>query len=94
MIRSFVDDRTEHLFRVGDEPSIPRDIAETALRRLDWLDAGSRLQDIAALKSLRLRKDIEAEAPGWYFVHVKDKWWLSFRWTHPDCFDVRIFQRR
>jgi plasmid maintenance system killer protein len=94
MIISFADEQTERLFRTGEEPTVPRDVAQKALQRLDWLDAGSRLHDIAAPNGLRLHKHPKRDESGWYIIHVRDTWWIAFRWVHPDCSDVSLFQKR
>jgi plasmid maintenance system killer protein len=67
-----LDEPTEILFRTGDAPWLPHDVAEKALQRLDWLDAGSQLHDIAAPNGLRFHK--YHGQTDWYAVHVKDKW--------------------
>jgi plasmid maintenance system killer protein len=87
-----LDELTERLFRTGDAPWLARDVAEKALQRLDWLDAGSHLHDIAAPNGLRFQKYHGQR--DCYAVHVKDKWWIRFRWVHPNCSEVTLFQKR
>jgi plasmid maintenance system killer protein len=89
-----LDERTERLFRTGEDPSLPPDVIDKALCRLDWLDAGSNLYDIAAPNGLRFHKHPDQDDANWYVVHVKDKWWIAFHWTHPNCDEVSLFQKR
>jgi len=87
-------ERTERLFRTGEDPSLPRDVLEKTLQRLDWLDAGLRLHDIATLNGLRFHKYAEADQTDTYVIHVKDTWWIRFRWVHPNCCEVSLFRKR
>jgi plasmid maintenance system killer protein len=89
-----LDERTERLFRTGEDPSLPRDVLEKTLQRLDWLDAGLRLHDIATLNGLRFHKYAEADQTDTYVIHVKDTWWIRFRWVHPNCCEVSLFRKR
>jgi proteic killer suppression protein len=54
MIRSFADKATERLFRDGPCPARWRSIEAVALRKLDMVDAATRLDDLLSPPGNRL----------------------------------------
>ena len=64
MIRSFADRGTEQLFRDGACPARWRSIEAVALRKLDMVDAATRLDDLLSPPGNRLR-DI---------LHLHEQW--------------------
>ena len=54
MIRSFADKATERLFRDGACPARWRSIEDVALRKLDMVDAATRLDDLLSPPGNRL----------------------------------------
>ena len=91
-IISFGDPLTERLDRTGTAPGVPSDIIEKALQRLGRLDATTRLDFLAQPAGMRLRK-ARSYGPDFFLVHVKARWWLRFRWGHPDCFAVSLIEK-
>jgi plasmid maintenance system killer protein len=92
-IQTFGDRFTERAFRLGIGDSIPGEVLEKFLQRATRLDAATRLLYLAQPAGMRLRK-VRGSEPDRYEVHVKRQWWVRFRWAHPDCFDVTLYQRR
>jgi proteic killer suppression protein len=62
MIRSFADKATELLFRGGPCPARWRSIEAVALRKLDMVDAATRLDDLLSPPGNRL-EGIERRPP-------------------------------
>jgi toxin HigB-1 len=54
MIRSFADKATERLFREGSCPARWRNIEAVARRKLDMVDAATRLDDLRSPPGNRL----------------------------------------
>ena len=88
MIRSFGDKRTAALF----EDQVVRDfqgIARRAKRKLEAVDAASRMSDLAVPPSNRLEK-LREDFEGFYSVRINDQWRVIFRWSGGDADEVRI----
>lgn len=88
MIRSFADKRTEALFQ--DE--VIRDFqgfARPAKRKLEALNAASRLDDLMVPPSNRLEK-LRGKLSGFHAIRVNDQWRLIFKWIDGDAHEVAI----
>ena len=88
MLRSFGDKRTEALFR--DE--LVREfhsVARPAKRKLEAVNAASRLDDLLVPPSNRLEK-LKGNLKGFYSIRINDQWRLIFRWLDGEAHDVRI----
>ena len=88
MIRSFGDKRTRALFR--DE--IVRDfggIARRAKRKLEAVNAASRLEDLSVPPSNRLER-LRGKLKGYHSIRINDQWRIIFRWLEGEPHDVRI----
>lgn len=88
MIRSFGDKRTELLFR--DEPVRQfTGIARRAKRKLEALNAASRLEDLIIPPSNRLEK-LRGVLKEFHSIRINDQWRVIFRWIDGEPHDVRI----
>jgi toxin HigB-1 len=88
MIRSFGDRRTEALFRdqfVRDFQGISR----RAKRKLEAINAASRLSDLAVPPSNRLEK-LRGTLEDFYSIRVNDQWRVIFRWSEGGAHEVKI----
>ena len=88
MIRSFGDRRTEALFRdqfVRDFQGISR----RAKRKLEAINAASRLSDLAVPPSNRLEK-LRGTLEDFYSIRVNDQWRVILRWSEGGDHEVRI----
>ena len=92
MIISFGDAATADLHhgrrtaRVGRFP--PR-IRSAALRKLDILDAATRLQDLLSPPGNRLEV-LRGDLRGFRSIRVNDQWRIVFRWVSGDAHNVRV----
>ncbi|MFO0828742.1 MAG: type II toxin-antitoxin system RelE/ParE family toxin [Phycisphaerales bacterium] len=90
MIASFGDKATRQLYNTGVRPPrIPPDIARTALRRLDSLNAATQLVDLRSPPGNRLEQ-LKGDLAGFYSIRVNDQWRIVFRWSGGDAHEVRI----
>ncbi len=92
MIVSFGDRATEDLFH--GRPSrralrLPRDVVETALVKLDMLNAATSLLDLRSPPGNRLEA-LKGDLKGCHSIRVNDQWRLVFRWEGNDAHQVRL----
>lgn len=82
MIRSFADKATEELFRNGDCPARWRGFETVALRKLDMVDAATRLDDLRSPPGNRLEA-LKGDRHGQHSIRINQQWRVCFVWT-PD----------
>ena len=82
MIRNFADRATERFFRNGECPSRWRAFESVAARKLDMLDAATRLEDLKSPPGNRLEA-LRHDRPGQHSIRINRQWRMCFRWT-PD----------
>jgi proteic killer suppression protein len=88
VIRSFGDKRTEALFR-DEFVSDFQGVARQAKRKLELLNAASRLQDLTIPPSNRLEK-LKGRLARFHSVRINDQWRIIFRWSDGEAHEVRI----
>ena len=64
-------------------------IARPAKRKLEALNAASRLEDPAAPPSNRLEK-LKGRLKDFYSIRINDQWRVIFRWVEGEPHEVRI----
>ena len=82
MIRSFADRAAELLFRGSACPGRWRSIEDVALRKLDMVDAATRLDDLRSPPGNRLEA-LKGDRRGQHSIRINRQWRVCFRWT-PD----------
>ena len=80
MIRSFADKATEHLFRHSACSARWRSIEDVALRKLDMVDAATRLDDLRSPPGNRLEA-LKGDRRGQHSIRINRQWRVCFRWT-------------
>ena len=88
MTRSFGDRQTKELFADGFVPQF-QGVARRAKRKLEALNAASRLEDLNVPASNRLEK-LKRALEGFHSIRVNDHWRVIFRWHNGDAQEVRI----
>ena len=88
MIRSFGDSRTRELFADRFVPQF-QGVARRAKRKLEALNAASRLEDLRVPPSNRLEK-LSGDLDGFYSIRVNDQWRVIFKWRDAEAHEVRI----
>ena len=89
MIRSFADGQTERLFRRQRVRRLPPKLQRLGLRRLLYLDAAERLDDLRLPPGNRLEK-LRGDRAGQYSIRINDQWRVCFRWRDGDAHHVEI----
>ena len=88
MIRSFGDKRTESLFA----DAFVRDfqgIARIAKRKLEAVNAASRIEDLTVPPSNRLEK-LKGDLRDFHSIRINDQWRVIFKWRDGEPHEVRI----
>jgi toxin HigB-1 len=88
VIKSFRDKRTEALF--GDR--FVREfqgVARSAKRKLEMLNAASRVDDLLVPPSNRLEK-LQGNLSEFYSIRINDQWRVVFKWTDAHAYEVRV----
>ena len=88
MIRSFGDRQTRELFADGFVRQF-QGFARRAKRKLEALNAASRLEDLNVPTSNRLEK-LSGDLKDFYSIRVNDQWRVIFKWRDGDAEEVRI----
>ena len=88
MIRTFGDKQTEALFR--DEVVLQfQSFVRTAKRKLEAINAASRLEDLKVPPANRLEK-LSGNLKDFYSIRINDQWRMIFKWVDGEARDVRI----
>jgi proteic killer suppression protein len=88
VIRSFGDRQTRELFADGFVRQF-QGVARAAKRRLEALNAASRLEDLNVPSSNRLEK-LKGDLKDFHSIRVNDQWRVIFKWRDGDAQEVRI----
>ena len=88
MIRSFGDKDTEALFR---DERVRRfsETARVAKRKLEAVNAASRLDDLTIPPSNRLEK-LKGSLKKFHSIRINDQWRVIFKWIDGEPHEVRI----
>ena len=89
MIKTFADRYTEELYLTGRSKRFPSQIWKRAVRRLEYLDLATHLEDLKVPPSNRLHK-LERDREGQYSISVNDQWRICFRFTDGDAYDAEL----
>ena len=89
MIRSFKDEETRRIFNLEISRKLPRDIQQTALRKLRMINNASVLQDLRVPPANRLEK-LGSDRAGESSIRINDQWRICFEWREKDAYEVEI----
>ncbi len=89
MIKTFADRYTQELYDTGKSKRFPSEIWKRALRRLEFVDLATRMDDLRVPPSNRLHK-LSKNRAGQYSISVNDQWRICFRFADGDAYDVEM----
>ena len=93
MIRSFGDQGTEDIWNGKDtkvaRATCPQTIWSVARRKLDMINAATRLDTLRIPPSNRLEK-LKGDREGQWGIRINDQFRVCFRWEGPDAHEVEI----
>ncbi len=64
-------------------------VAQPAKRKLEAINAASRLEDLKVPPANRLEK-LRGRLKNFYSIRINDQWRVIFRWIDGEAHDVRI----
>ena len=78
MIQSFADEVTEQIWKGVPVRRVPADLQRQALKRLGYLNASQKLEDLFQPPSNRFHA---LKGSGRYAIRVNLQWRITFTWT-------------
>jgi proteic killer suppression protein len=88
VIKSFGDAQTEALFSDRFVREF-QGFARQAKRKLEMLNAASRIDDLLLPPSNRLEK-LRGNLAAFHSIRINDQWRATFKWLDGHAYDVRI----
>ena len=89
MVKTFADKRTAELFVKGRARGFPPDVARRAVRKIEYVDLATRLDDLKTPPGNRLHA-LRGDRQGQHAIAVNDQWRVCFRFVDGDAFDVEV----
>jgi proteic killer suppression protein len=89
VIKTFADRHTQELYVTGKSKRLPPDIARRAMRKLEYIDLASHLDDLRVPPGNRLH-ELERDRKGQHSIAVNDQWRICFRFVDGDAYDVEV----
>jgi len=89
MIKTWADKEAEKIFRKVVSLRLPRDIQQTALRKLRYLDAADELRDLRTPSGNRMEA-LKGNRVGQHSIRINDQWRICFRWEDGNAYEVEI----
>jgi proteic killer suppression protein len=89
VIKTFADGHTRDLYVTGKSRRFPTEIMRRALRKLEYVDLATGLQDLKVPPGNRLH-ELSGDREGQFSISVNDQWRICFRFEDGDAFDVEL----
>jgi len=89
MIKTFADRHTQRLYTTGQSGRFPPDIARRAVRKLEYVDLATCLDDLNVPPGNRLH-GLGRDRKGQHSVAINDQWRICFRFADGDAYDVEV----
>jgi proteic killer suppression protein len=89
MIVSFGNKDTEKLFVTGKSKKLPSTIIKAALRKLDYLNRATSLQDLEAPPGNRLEA-LKRDLKGKFSIRINDQFRIVFRFSDNEASEVEV----
>jgi proteic killer suppression protein len=81
--------RTRDLFLKGTAKRFPADIAARAVRKLEYVDLATKLDDLRVPPGNRLHT-LKDDRKGQHAISINDQWRICFRFVDGDAYDVEV----
>jgi len=89
VIKIFADKLTRDLFIKGQSKRLHPDLLKRAIRRLEYIDLATCLDDLKTPPSNRLHS-LKGKREGQYSISINDQWQICFSFIDGDAYDVEI----
>ena len=89
MIKTFADGTTRDLFLTGKSRHFPPDVAKRAVRKLEYVDLATNLDDLRVPPGNRLHA-LKDDRKGQHAISINDQWRVCLRFLDGDAYDVEV----
>ena len=89
MIKSFANKKTEDIFEGRLVKNIHPDLQKKALRRLRYIDAAERIEDLRVPPSNKLEKK-KGDLKEYYAIWVNTQFRIIFKWVDGSAHEVEL----
>jgi len=89
VIHSFADKRTQKIFEGHTVKRLDGNLQKKILRRLRYIDAAERIEDLRVPPSNKLEKK-EGNLKDYYAIWVNSQWRIIFKWIDGSAHDVEL----
>ena len=89
VIKTFADKHTAAIFEGFQVKRLPKEIQETARRKLKQIDAAGSIESLRVPPGNRLEL-LKKDRAGQWSIRINDQWRICFRWNDGDATDVEI----
>lgn len=89
MIVSFDDKETEKIWNGFVSRKLPREIQETARRKLRMINNSIDISDLRIPPANRLEK-LKGDLKEFYSIRINNQWRITFKWENGNAFEVKI----
>jgi proteic killer suppression protein len=89
VIKTFANKRTAELFVKGAARGFPPDVTRRAVRKLEYVDLATRLDDLKTPPGNQLRA-LRGGRQGQHAIAVNDQWRICFRFVDGDAYDIEV----
>jgi proteic killer suppression protein len=89
MIKTFADKQTQEFYTRGKSKRIAPDITKRAIRRLEYIELATCLEDLKVPPSNRLHA-LKGDRKGQFAISINDQWRICFRFVDGDAYEVEI----
>jgi proteic killer suppression protein len=89
MIKTFADKHTRDIYIKGKSKRIAPDLIKRAIRRLEYLDLATCLEDLKVPPSNRLHA-LKGDRKGQYAISINDQWRICFKCFDGDAYEVQV----
>jgi proteic killer suppression protein len=89
MINSFGSKDTEKIWQGENVKGLPKEIQETARRKLRMINASHNLNDLRIPPANHLEK-LSGKNKDFYSIRINDQWRIVFNWLSGNALEVEI----
>jgi len=89
VIKTFADSSTHEVYTSGKSKRLPPDIMRRAIRKLEYIDLATSLDDLKVPPDNNLHA-LKGDRKGQYAISSNDQWRICFRFHAGDAYDVEI----
>jgi len=89
MIKSFKDKETERVWRLVFSKRLPPEIQQTALRKLEMIDASVRIENLKVPPGNCLEQ-LKGNRAGQWSIRINSQWRVCFKWIDGAAHEVEI----